>query len=91
LHLPHFSRSACNILCAGGHTDPHPSAGRYPNDRAVTNDGDDNTTDDNATYDNTTYDNTTDNNTTDDRDNNATNHSFSRRTRYARLCPPRNT
>ena len=77
MHLPHFSRSACHILCAGGHTDPHPSAGRYPNHRAVTNDGDDNTTDDNATYDNAAYDY----DTTDGRHNNAINPSFSRRTR----------
>ena len=77
MHFPRFGRSACHLLCAGGYTNPYAAAARYANDRAVTNDGDDNTTDDNATYDNTAYDN----NTTDDRDNNATNHSFSRRTR----------
>ena len=77
MHSPRSGRSACNLLCAGGHTEPHASAGRYANDRAATNDGDDNTTDDNATYDNTAYDS----NTTDDRDNSASKPSFRTRTR----------
>ena len=71
MHFPRFGRSACNLLCAGGYTNRYAGAARYANDRAVTNDGDDNTA----------YDNTTDDNATDDRDNNAINPSFSRRTR----------